>query len=1455
MRVSRTCTEVLEKDDERRQEADSRPLETFRSVPAYVLLGDPGAGKSTAFEMECEALGENAFLISARDFRTFDPQHHPEWRGKTLFIDGLDEVRAGSSDANTSFDEIRSSLDALGKPRFRLSCREADWLGANDRDHLKTVSPDSTVKVLRLDPLTYENITSILNDHPDIDDTRDFIFEADKRDVAGFLENPQTLKLLADVVGADGEWPASRKELFEKACARMVREHNEGHRDVHDSKESLSSEQLLNAAGRLCAVQLISGAYGYTRRGETDEKYPALDQCDYDLAALRSALATKLFKGVSNNRFTPIHRHIAEFLAGRYLAGIIKAGVPARRIIALITGKDSIVVTEMREISGWLAAHCQDVRTWLVEQDPVGVGLYGNIREFSLDEKRALLAALNREASRHGSSVWMWPAAFRGLATSDMEPEFRKILTSSSREEAQQWVVCLALLILQEGECLPGFSELLLEIVRDETRWPRVNYAALETFIHSPDSAEKTNRLKTLLTDVQSGSVSDPDKRLLAILLTRLYPRELPPSEIWDYLSGEGDDEEGEWIGEAEERYYLSEKGTSSSIGGDIGFWLTDLLGKSSDEQVAELLDNLKERLSRLRPVLDVRLLHDPPLQLLARGLEAHGDGLDTKRLYDWLDVGLAAHGGFLGSDQETLSEVRLWLEQRPELQKAILLEGLLRCPESDEFRLCAFYVRDRLYGADRPADIGFWCLEQAVALVDTKQHIAKQLLEWAFLAHDDPDLNEGLSLDVLKEYTRKGETLSAYLDRLLAPPSISPKEQEWRERNKKYAEEKQQEKEKEIAYVRSSEAALRENRAAPRLLYEIARKYFSGFANSGGLGFAPERFAIVERAGSTGGVQAVKQWFHGDRHLTDAALQGLRGVIDREDVPDVEGILDLEIQRRMHYLGLPFLAALEEIERTTPEDDASQWDDDRIRKAVVFYYCYGNYFHMPSGHGYRPEWYRTLLAERPEIVAEVLVQYGRCVFQTGDDYVDPMAAKFRRLELDSDHAQVATHAALSLLRSFPIRRAPEGQSHLSSLNYLLWAAIKHADGASLQELIESKRSLKSISVPQRVRWLAAGAMVWPGKYTDLLKDFVQEDQENRVRYLKAFFGSRGQRTASERAKRTSSFVGRALLEFDASRVLLWELLIRLIGSVVGSDWRGDHATDLVHKLIKDLVVCPEDSASDALANLLASPALKRWRDTLKQAQDNQRTIRRDAGYRHPDIGQICKTLNNLAPANPADLAALLVDRLDEIGSKIRRGPTSDWRQYWNVDSYNRPLRKEPEDAENSHDPSPCQEPEEAEHSHDSPPRQKPEDACRDNLLSDLQEKLRPLGIDAQPEGQYANDTEADIRVSYTHASAGYFQVPVEIKKNSHRKLWSAINDQLIAKYTIDPDTDGYGIYLVFWFGEEYTQPPPSGTRPTNAKEMEERLEVLLSSEEARKISVCVIDVSIPEGKSAGKKP
>ena len=277
--VARTCTVIPLGEEKRNQERVSRPLSEFRDTTAYVLLGDPGSGKTTAFETECKALGEDACLISARDFIALDLEMHPEWRNKTLFIDGLDEVRVGAADAHTPFDRIRNRLETLCRPRFRLSCREADWLGENDWKRLKIVSQDNDVTVLRLDPLTESDIVRILEEKG-VEDTEAFLENARGRRIDGLLTNPQSLEMLATVVAAGEEWPDSRLQTFEQACSYLVSEHNKEHKVA---TRPANTPHLSDAAGRLCAVQLIAGIEGYTQgQGDPDTDFPSLEEIQYE---------------------------------------------------------------------------------------------------------------------------------------------------------------------------------------------------------------------------------------------------------------------------------------------------------------------------------------------------------------------------------------------------------------------------------------------------------------------------------------------------------------------------------------------------------------------------------------------------------------------------------------------------------------------------------------------------------------------------------------------------------------------------------------------------------------------------------------------------------------------------------------------------------------------------------------------------------------------------------------------------------------------------------------------------------------------------------------------------------------------------------------------------------------------------------------------------------------------
>lgn len=1348
--VKRTCTEIPANRPDDQVRGCRQPLSAYRNLSAYVLLGDPGAGKTVVFEQETDR--DDAFYVTARDLITFEDR--PEWHDKTLFIDGLDEIRAGSLDAQTPFDAIRARLDKLGRPHFRLSCREADWFGAADQEHLKSVSPNGQVTILHLDPLTEADIVEILNHNPRVPNAAEFMRRAEQRGLNELLTNPQILDMLAKAV-AGGKWPETRKQTFELACQTIIREHNREHIDATRT-QPVDENQQLNAVGFLCAVQLIAGNAGYAlSRAMVDNEFPELNNPAFDNIGLLNEVArTKLFKAPVEGRIVPIHRHIAEYLAAHYLAGRIEnTGLPIGRILALITGEDGVVVAELRGLSAWLAALCKSQRNAIIERDPLGVVLYGDVQDFTRQDKRRVLDGLQREAARY---AWFrlshWTASpFGALATPDMELEFRNILTTSDRSESHQALADCVLAAMAHSAKLLQLDDTLLGIVRDTTWRPCVRRAALKVIQRNGEGKpEAVIRLKTLMEEISNGTVADPDDDLLGHLLTILYPRSIPAAEVLDYLHT------------PKRRNY---------IGSYLIFWDRQLLDQSSDTDVSVLLDELATRLDILQPVLDDHHLQDLTAGLLARGLEAYGESIDSTRLYEWLGVGLDKYGHPHSGTETHFDSIHSWLEAHPAIQKAIIGIGLDRCAGKENFDYCMHKVRARLLHAELPADFGQWCLERMQTA--TNDSVARYLLQEAVGTVCYQRGKAGLSLETIEEIAKQEPKHGAWLNDMLVC-RIKPEEREHIEKQRLRKAEQHEKKQEWLRFVKSHETELREGRAYPNLLHYLTTVYFGYFVDS-------EGDTPMER---------LRNFLGHDEDLMQAAYEGLRRSLERDDIPKVTDIIRLYIEDRTYLLCRPILAGLEEITRTSPSH-VLQLTDEQICQALAF--------RLTEGTGEDPDWYKSLLASRPDLVAEVMITYVTAALRSNKQHITGLYA----LAYIEAYRSVARLASLLLLKAFPVRSTNQ---QLISLDELLKAALRYADRQELLALIEKKLNLRSMNVAQRVRWLAAGLIVAPEKYLEPLTDFIK-GQEKRVQHLADFLADRHDQWSP----------------LDNLPVSALGLLVRLIGgffapyTLEGGGWVSPamNAADFVTRLISRLGSQPGREVTDMLNALLADSGLRRWQTALHRAQFEQRAVRREASYRHPDIHQVSETLNNRSPANAGDLAALTMDVLQEQAHRIRNGNTDDYRQFWN----------------------------------EGPRRQletlKHEDACRDALLSDLQQRLVPLEIDAQPEGHYADDKRADIRVAFGGTDG--FEVPIEIKKNSHTNLWRAIHDQLIAKYTRDPHAHGFGIYLVFWFGSGKTQPPPSGPRPRTADELEERLRATLSADESRKISVCVINVAKPE--------
>lgn len=462
---------------------------------------------------------------------------------------------------------------------------------------------------------------------------------------------------------------------------------------------------------------------------------------------------------------------------------------------------------------------------------------------------------------------------------------------------------------------------------------------------------------------------------------------------------------------------------------------------------------------------------------------------------------------------------------------------------------------------------------------------------------------------------------------------------------------------------------------------------------------------------------------------------------------------------------------------------------DDVLAKGVAFHYTYT---------GNDREWFKDAVRERPSVVAAVLVQYVTAMVKARKDSIGDVYA----LAHDENFAGVARLAVVPLLRAFPERARKKQVSGI--LDDLLKAALRYLDDDQLKEIIDEKLALPKLDATQRVYWLAAGLVVVPRDYEAVLRTFVGKSRA-RVQGLAAFFTDRFDRWIVREGMHESSVA----------------YLIRVFAPICsperprGAHWVSPamHTAELVHSLVNRLGGIPTAAADEEIKKLVADGSLARWHSALRHAQHTQRVSYREATFRHPTISEACQTLDNRAPANAADLAALTTAHLRELALEIRHGNTDQYKQFWNVDKYARP----------------------------STPR--PEDACRDTLLERLKDRLWKLGIDAQPEGHYADDKRADIRVSYTAPNMS-LAIPVEIKRDRHPDLWNAMSDQLVDLYTRDPQSKGRGVFLAFWFSGKRMPAPPQGDKPTSAAELEAQLLAMRPDDKRELISVCVIDCS-----------
>jgi hypothetical protein len=388
----------------------------------------------------------------------------------------------------------------------------------------------------------------------------------------------------------------------------------------------------------------------------------------------------------------------------------------------------------------------------------------------------------------------------------------------------------------------------------------------------------------------------------------------------------------------------------------------------------------------------------------------------------------------------------------------------------------------------------------------------------------------------------------------------------------------------------------------------------------------------------------------------------------------------------------------------------------------------------------------------------------------------------------------------MTLLKGFP--NAPN-----DSLKRLIQAVMSDCDPslfASLAQDIVSKGLDRDDAL---LLWLAAGYVVAPSEFISYCDALDESGLVALVWALREVSGY------SRRSRSQTSKLDNQQLE----QILRWVVERFPRKSHPEGGWSGDEnpwdATDFALRLIALLSAEPSTAAALSLQRLASEPSASSYLDDIKHAMAQQRVRMIDAQYHQPSVHRVVITLSNGTPCSIGDLHALLLQHLEDLNPPIAANNVDIFKRFWNEDSYGKV--KSP----------------------------KNEESCRDYLVELLRTRTSAQRIVIEPEGHMAADKRADIV-----ALVSGMKLVMELKRDYHSEVWVAIQEQLERFYTRDPEAQGYGIYVVLWFGSKGTSairiPPSPYKRPESASEMQGILQSLIPNGKRQKIGVVVLDVS-----------
>lgn len=1318
----------------------------YSHFPNIVLLGDPGAGKTHLFK-QFAALQEAKYL-TVRHFLSGVPIDNQ----KTLFIDALDEKRSASN-SNDVVDGIVRRLFSQTPQNVRISCRSQDWLGESDLSaFLPYFEQTGGYVVLHLQSLSKEEQTAILQangvEHPEA-----FLAEAEKHAASEFLYNPQNLLMLAEAV-KEGNWPRTRSELFHSATQFLLTEHSQEHTRL--TSGIYTCDELEYPAGSICALRILSDVSGVSLLpNDIRPEYPSYRTISFfSHEIIRAALSRRVFSaGDELETVEYSHRTIAEYLAAKWLAGIIDKGLPMGRLRSML-GFEGYPSSELRGLHAWLAVFLPQYAQVFIEADPYGVLTYGDAASLPIAEKQNLLVALSKLSDRdpwfrnHGLNSYL-----NGFAAVEMEAQLRQIVRDPHSSFSLRMIVLESLSVATP---IVALSDDLINIAKSEDSSYAEKEEAITALIHFGVSGQKFSvRFFAELKDKNHDSI-----RLRNHIIQLLYKDYFTPQDITQLLI--------DTLNITSERLPIGALWQLNNI-----VPTADLLAIFEHLERYHTAHNKDWYSSAKNHSEIVHFLKAGLLQILSEksGYSTSQIWLCLKTFYSY------SHNHYYGGYDNVQKSIAQEIKNRSWQYEDIIDAAILSFTRYD-----THYLFLHEFGGSTfhliPDEILLARFIHYLSHAEADSHKTEYIYRLTFPVLYRCSKPSQETFEFLSAYCHLNVKLTTVFE-----TSIACEIDDWRVKHNV----------NKIAYEKERNAARYEDRHSFDLCREeivsgqhlkwlkhISYIYYSKYSD------VDDKLTPVQRFADILGAEKV----------TDA-ISGLLAILNRSDLPTIDEVNCALLKREYYEWWYAVLAGSDELFKKHP--DVTQWNEDLLTTLLALDVTLAIFTKDNNVvSDYSLSWKRDVILNKTAFF--IKTYYHIINFCINNQLQDIRALNY----LLNDICIPIDYAVPLVMRL--AKEHPDDVLHLQNLvGWLLAHPESHAELLQLSELMIAQPS--KLKKPSYQIWLVNNYLFAPDQCQDL---FLSESKSapEMIALIRQLSGKakRGRGSSEQRLSLTQL---EAIITVSATH---FPNADRAASNDSYSAKNWEYA-DFIKRLIDDVSSFSSYDAGEVFERLLLLPECTSYRDYLLHAQSNQKVRYRESQFQHTNWKQALNTLKNQTPANVMDLYALLLDHLRDIANRVTYENTDIYKQFWNENGNGQILVP------------------------------KPEESCRNFFLELLRARLHPLQIICEPEGHMVSGKRADIIISLPG-----IKIPIEIKRDYHRDVWNALNEQLGQLYTTNPDAAGYGIYLVFWFGASRPNAIPRPAKdtppPVNAATMEDILNEAVPMVKRDRLSAIVIDVS-----------